>query len=133
MDSKLSPMINLVADSLWEEITKVNPAFEEYAKTAEVCYFRSEDASKGVFQGWIRDAGDDTYPICIRHPDTDFSAMKKLDFLVGSCCSVFVSASSTFISTPMCKDEKLRLCIRYTNSHGWSESAVDIVLMHVEA
>jgi len=50
MDSKLSPMINLVADSLWEEITKVNPAFEEYAKTAEVCYFCSEDSTQGVFQ-----------------------------------------------------------------------------------
>ena len=46
----LRSKINIVATELWNEILSVNPAFEEYSKVAEVCFFRSEDSSDGVFQ-----------------------------------------------------------------------------------
>ena len=67
-----------------------------------------------MFKGFVKDANKlSFYSLCIRHPDVDFSNMEKLDLLVGSTCSIFVSNSTTVLSTPMCRDERdFRLCIR---------------------
>ena len=86
-----------------------------------------------IFKAWLKDGGNDVFPLTVHYPDADFSSMKRLDFLVGQVCSVYVSASPTYISTPMCRENKLRLCIRLTNSHGWSDASVDVCLMEVKA